>query len=175
MGYGNITRRSQEAPGSMNRVFEKDGIYLLIIGLSKGRRIQIGRLGHLSFHRGSYGYVGSARRGMKSRLSRHLKEEKPLHWHIDYLLQFAEIEIILFGQSMSDKECALAHELSLPFQFVPGFGSTDCRCMSHLFFSPHRRSLLRVGYDAFGRIGLTPRLYWKKRSIRAFDLDVFSG
>lgn len=159
----------------MKPLIQQGGIYLLIIGLSKGRRIQIGRLGHLSFHRGSYGYVGSARRGMKSRLHRHLKDEKPLHWHIDYLLQCAEIEIILYGQSLSDKECALAHELSLPFQFVPGFGSTDCRCMSHLFFSPHRSSLFRVGYDAFGWVGLTPGLYWKKRSIGAFDLDVLSG
>jgi len=159
----------------MNRLMEKGGIYLLIIGLSEGRWIQIGRLGHLFFHGGFYGYVGSARSGMKSRLHRHLKDEKPLHWHIDYLLQCSQIEIILYGQCTADRECALAHELSLTFHSVPGFGSTDCRCMSHLFFSPHRSSLFRVGYDAIGRVGLTPRLYWKKRSMGAFDLDVLSG
>ena len=160
---------------SMNAMGEIAGIYLLMIRLHRGRWIQIGGMGYRFFHRGSYGYVGSARRGMRSRLNRHLKNVKRLHWHIDHLLRYGEIEAIVYGQCLSDKECMLANELSRIFQFLPGFGSTDCRCLSHLFFLPHRRPLVRVGYRSFRRIGLTPRLYWKKPSMKLLNLDLTSG
>lgn len=164
--------------GSFEIIHKPDGdsgIYLLVIRLYGPRWIQIGGLGYRFFHRGSYGYVGSARRGMMSRLNRHLKEKKRLHWHIDYLLRYAEIVAIIYGECYSDKECMLANELSRIIQFLPGFGSSDCRCTSHLVFSPHQRTLVRVGYGSFGRIGLIPRLYWKKPSMKVFDLDFNNG
>jgi Uri superfamily endonuclease len=151
------------------------GIYLLIVGLHEPRWIRIGGLGYRLFRRGSYGYVGSALRGMRSRLDRHLKDVKRLHWHIDYLLRYADIEAIAYGQCRRDEECGLANQLSSVFQSIPGFGSTDCRCPSHLFFSRYRSPLTRVGYSSFRRIGLTPRPYWKKPHIRAFDLDLDCG
>jgi Uri superfamily endonuclease len=154
---------------------EIGGIYLLIIGLHEPRWIQIGGLGYRLFRRGSYGYVGSALRGMRSRLDRHLKNAKRLHWHIDYLLRYADIEAIVYGQYRRDEECGLANQLSSVFQSIPGFGSTDCRCSSHLFFSRYRSPLTRVGYSSFRRIGLTPRPYWKKPHIRALDLDLDGG
>ena len=157
---------------SMARMVEMGGIYLLMIRLHGPRWIQIGGRGHRFFLRGSYAYVGSARRGMSSRLNRHLKDEKRLHWHIDYLLRYAEIEVIVFGECASDRECALANELSRSFQSILGFGSTDCRCTSHLFFSPHRSRLVRIGYRSLKRIGLAPRLYWKKPSIGIAALDL---
>ncbi len=109
---------------------------------------------------------------MRPRLNRHLKDVKKLHWHIDYLLRYAKIEIILYGQCYSDKECLLANELSRTFKLLPGFGSTDCRCTSHLFFSSQRGFLVRVGYGSFRRIGLIPRIYWRKPSMRSFSLDL---
>ena len=159
----------------MNPMVEIGGIYLLLIRLYRLRCIHVGGLGYRFFHRGSYGYVGSARRGMTSRLERHLNDVKRLHWHIDYLLRCAEIELIIYGQCCSDKECVFADELSRIFQYIPGFGSTDCRCSSHLFFCPHRRSLFKVGYGSFRRIGLTQRVYWKRPSIGVFDLDSDNG
>jgi len=89
--------------GSFEIIHKPDGdsgIYLLVIRLYGPRWIQIGGLGYRFFHRGSYGYVGSARRGMKSRLNRHLKEIKRLHWHIDYLLRYAEIVAIIYGSAI---------------------------------------------------------------------------
>jgi|GEM_PF-366636 Uri superfamily endonuclease len=148
------------------------GIYLLIIGLHDPRWIQIGGLGYRLFRRGYYGYVGSAIRGMRSRLDRHLKGVKRLHWHIDYLLRYADIDAIIYGQCRRDEECALANQLSSIFQSVPSFGSTDCRCSSHLFFSYRRSPLMKIGYSSFRRIGLTPHPYWKKPYIRASDLDL---
>jgi len=150
---------------------EIGGIYLLIIGLHEPRWIQIGGLGYRLFRRGSYGYVGSALRGMRSRLDRHLKNAKRLHWHIDYLLRYADIEHIVYGQCRRDEECVLANQLSSIFQSIPGFGSADCRCSSHLFFSHHRSPLMRIGYSSFRRIGLTPCPYWKKPYIRTSDLN----
>ncbi|MFQ5843223.1 MAG: DUF123 domain-containing protein [Thermodesulfobacteriota bacterium] len=69
----------------------------------------------------------------------------------------------------------LAKELGRIFKFLPGFGCTDCSCPSHLFFFPHRRNLVHGGHRSFGRIGLTPRLYWKKPSIRVFNLGLTGG
>ena len=146
-----------------------------MIHLHGPRGIRIGRLGHRFFRRGSYAYVGSARRGMSSRLNRHLKDKKRPHWHIDYLLRYAEIEAIVYGECASDKECALAAELSHSFRSVFGFGSTDCRCASHLFFSIHRSRLVRIGHGSLKRIGLAPRLYWKKPSIVISALDWENG
>jgi Uri superfamily endonuclease len=153
----------------MNPMTEIGGVYLLLIRLGSPRWIQIGGLGYRSFRPGSYGYVGSGITGMKPRLDRHLKDVKKLHWHIDYLLRHAEIEGILYGQCRSDKECALADQLSQAFHSIPGFGSTDCRCTSHLFFSLDRSLLAKIGCGSFRRIELTPRLYWKKPHIGAFD------
>lgn len=160
---------------SMDPIGEIAGVYLLLIRLRKRRWVQIGATGYRFFLRGSYGYVGSARKGMRSRLNRHLKNAKRLHWHIDYLLQYGEVEAIVYGQCPSNRECMLANELRRTFKFLPGFGCTDCRCPSHLFFSPHRRILVRNGYWSFRRIGLTPRLYWKKPSMMLFNLDLTNG
>ena len=60
--------------------------YQLHIRLSRPICCQIGRLGRFDFPAGRYLYTGSARRNMAARLTRHLQREKPLRWHIDYLL-----------------------------------------------------------------------------------------
>jgi len=64
------------------------GTYALILHLSKKlERIEIGKLGRFAFDAGFYVYVGSAfgPGGLKARLQRHLRTDKPLHWHIDLL------------------------------------------------------------------------------------------
>jgi hypothetical protein len=59
------------------------GIYALVLRLTGGRaRLRVGALGVLSFEPGYYCYVGSARRGLKARLQRHLRRSrKKKHWH----------------------------------------------------------------------------------------------
>jgi len=159
----------------MDSVTELGGIYLLLVRVPRHRVIEIGAMGQRLFHRGSYGYVGAARRGLRARLDRHRSALKKLHWHIDYLLQYGEIEAIVYAICSRDRECLLANQLGNFLQYVPGFGSSDCRCPSHLFLSPRRRILARVGCESFRRIGLIPRLYWKKPSIRASDTSVKGG
>ncbi len=111
------------------------GSYILLIKLPTEQTIGIGSLNVVPFPGGYYAYVGSAMGGFKSRLNRHLKSNKKPHWHIDYLLQKASINSIILCETNDRAECAVAQALSRQFDSIPGFGSSDCKCRSHLFFA----------------------------------------
>lgn len=109
--------------------------YFLFIRLDGDSEIQVGKQGLRTFRRGFYVYVGRAKRGVIKRLRRHLRRKKRNHWHIDFLLEVGKVEgIVLFE---GDEECFLATFL-LQHPCVrydlPGFGSSDCSCRSHLFY-----------------------------------------
>ena len=108
---------------------------MLLIQLPEEQTITIGSLKAIYFPRGYYAYVGSAMGGFKSRLNRHLKSNKKPHWHIDYLLEKASISEIILSETKDRVECAVAQALSHQFDSIPGFGSSDCKCRSHLFFA----------------------------------------
>ena len=111
------------------------GSYVILIRLPKAQTITIGSLSDVYFPRGYYAYAGSALSGVKSRLNRHFSRNKKRHWHIDYLLQKASITDIIIGESEGKVECAMAQALSAQFNSIPGFGSSDCHCPSHLFYA----------------------------------------
>jgi len=111
------------------------GSYVLLIELTKEQTITTGSLKAIYFPRGYYAYVGSAMGGFKSRLNRHLRSDKKPHWHIDYLLEKASISEIILCKTNDRVECAMAQALSCQFDSIPGFGSSDCKCRSHLFFA----------------------------------------
>ncbi|MFH1640090.1 MAG: GIY-YIG nuclease family protein [Chloroflexota bacterium] len=111
------------------------GSYLLLIRLAEAQKIRVGALGTIEFRAGFYAYVGSAMGGFGSRLRRHLRKDKKAHWHIDYLLEQASVEYVIISASNMRTECAIARTLSLGFASVAGFGSSDCRCRSHLFYA----------------------------------------
>lgn len=114
---------------------EAKGCYVLIIRSPENGTITVGSLGERQFQAGYFTYVGSALGGLKARLARHLRQEKKLHWHIDYLVQQAVIEDIIVVETAEPVECAIARTLSDSFPVIPNFGSSDCRCPGHLFFS----------------------------------------
>lgn len=95
--------------------------------LSHDTEIEVGKLGSILFKKGTYIYVGSA--PSEKRLERHLREDKKLHWHIDYLLEKALTTKIYI---VKGKECEVAQKIDLPC--IKGFGCSDCRCDSHLFY-----------------------------------------
>jgi Uri superfamily endonuclease len=132
------------------------GSYILLIKLPEETTIAAGRLGPVLFRRGHYAYVGSALGGLKQRLDRHLRAEKKLHWHIDYLLEKARIDGIVTCETDERTECAIANALSEQFESVPGFGSSDCRCHSHLFFS--NTKMMKLVMSAVEKLGLRPAL-----------------
>ena len=111
------------------------GSYVLLIKLTEEQTITAGSLKAIYFPRGYYAYVGSAMGGFKSRLNRHLKSNKKPHWHIDYLLEKASISEIILCETNDRVECTIAQALNSQFDSIPGFGSSDCKCRSHLFFA----------------------------------------
>ena len=113
------------------------GIYHLIIFLSEDKIIKIGKFGTFHFLKGFYVYTGSAMGGVESRLARHCRKNKRLHWHIDYLLLHSEIIKIIIYPTRERLECELNQKiLSLPDCkiLIMGFGSSDCNCISHLAY-----------------------------------------
>lgn len=124
-------------PGTIPK---KPGIYSLAIFLEKDNKIKIGSLGVKPFKRGLYAYVGSGRGpgGLKTRISRHIRENKKTYWHIDYLLKNKASNVIkvYFFLTTNDLECYLVEKIaSHGANFaIKTFGSSDCNCNSHLFW-----------------------------------------
>jgi len=83
------------------------GAYQLLIRLNEARRIRVGKLGTFDFPAGWYVYTGSAMNGLTARIARHLRREKRLHWHIDYLLQHARVVGVKKYLTTARKECSL--------------------------------------------------------------------
>jgi Uri superfamily endonuclease len=79
--------------------------------------------------------------GFESRINYHLREKKKSRWHIDYLLQQALIKEIILWETEERVECLLAQTLSQEFHPIPGFGCSDCRCNSHLYFEAEKGKL----------------------------------
>ena len=131
------------------------GSYILLIQLPEEQTVTIGSLKAIHFPRGYYAYVGSAMSGLKSRLSHHLKESKKPRWHIDYLLQRAPISSIILCEAKQRIECNIAQALNHQFDSIPGFGCSDCRCRSHLFFSTEEmKSIIMATLNS---LGMKPR------------------
>lgn len=124
----------------------KKGNYLLLLFIEKEEKIQVGKLGNFVFQKGWYCYVGSAMNNLEARIARHLKKEKKLRWHIDYLRTHAgEVEVISLETSVN-QECQLNKLVAFKADVTPirKFGSSDCGCFSHLhFFHKKPYSLLK--------------------------------
>jgi Uri superfamily endonuclease len=118
-----------------NRLQDQKGSYVLLIQLPLEEAIATGSLKTIHFSAGHYAYVGSALGGLKPRLNRHLRPNKKLHWHIDYLLTKASVRNLILVETPGRFECTIAQALSRRFHSIPNFGASDCRCHSHLFFA----------------------------------------
>ncbi|MEM2342070.1 MAG: GIY-YIG nuclease family protein [Candidatus Bathyarchaeia archaeon] len=96
--------------------------------------MRVGRLGYLSFDNGIYAYVGSAQNNLKMRVARHFRKKKRIFWHIDHLLssEHAKILEVFFKVAPKAEECRTAETLRETGEAIRGFGSSDCRCVSHL-------------------------------------------
>jgi Uri superfamily endonuclease len=122
------------------RPVSNSGVYVLWLYLPEARTIAVGRLGVFPFLAGIYSYSGSAQRNLQQRLDRHGRLDKKHRWHIDYLRQECCYlgHAVLYDQA-KETECALTKQLlRIPTAryVVPGFGSSDCSCVSHLIHIP---------------------------------------
>ena len=120
--------------------------------------IVIGRQPKIHFPGGYYAYVGSALGGFKSRLNHHLRGNKRPHWHIDYLLEKASINSIILGETTEKMECAIAQALKCQFDSIPGFGASDCKCHSHLFFATDESQIKLTIMATLDLLGMPLRL-----------------
>lgn len=128
----------------------KKGTYALILALDKDAPIAVGKLGVFSFPAGYYLYVGSGLNGLFSRISRHVRGVKKIHWHIDYLMQKARATEVWYIVSEHRLECVWAQAAAnMPRALVAiaGFGSSDCNCHSHLVYFSSKPS-----FETFCRI-----------------------
>jgi len=114
---------------------EKKGTYCIVFRFNSFSFATRGRK-RFSLKEGLYVYVGSAfgTGGLRGRILRHLKKDKPKHWHFDFITthpSFEPLEIWLFEEQKV--ECKVASLIGETAEPVNGFGSTDCSCSSHLF------------------------------------------
>jgi Uri superfamily endonuclease len=121
------------------------GSYVLAIPLKKPCRVQAGKLPEREFREGIYLYIGRAKKNLRGRLFRHMRAEKKLFWHIDYFLRYAPIKKIWCRLDFFS-ECQIASDIIGAYKEdcfpIPGFGSSDCRCSSHLIHCYGANSLL---------------------------------
>ena len=111
--------------------------YILIIKVTRNARIAVGRLEDTEFEKGLYLYIGSAKTGPDKRIARHRIKQKKLHWHIDYILSAEQTSVLEVWTKEANEECATARK----FTTIPeteivrnGIGSSDCKCLTHLYF-----------------------------------------
>jgi len=150
--------------------YSMQGVYTLIILLSKGKEISVGKLGSAFFPKGYYVYTGSALgRGQSSlfrRVGRHLLKRKKRHWHIDYLLNVKEAKVIniILSETTLRKENDVVGKLESNPELkavMKGFGSSDCRkkCIAHLhYFGLELGNLENLVCEAHRSIGLYPKV-----------------
>jgi sugar fermentation stimulation protein A len=118
----------------LQKEVEDRGSYILILRLPVGKKLNIGKLGRIEFKAGYYLYAGSAQKNLTQRLERHKRERKKLFWHIDYLRAHAEVHLALPIRASDPLECELGQALKKISNWkVPGFGCSDCSCISHLY------------------------------------------
>lgn len=108
---------------------------MLVISVRKDTRLDVGALGNLSLSRGLYIYVGSAQNNLENRVLRHFRMDKKRYWHIDYLLESEDAKItnVFYNKKGKTEECQLAKKIEKENISIEGFGSSDCKCGSHLF------------------------------------------
>jgi Uri superfamily endonuclease len=97
--------------------------------------VDVGALGAVNFERGLYAYVGSAQNALEKRVARHLGKVKRKFWHIDYLLDNvgAKVLKIFWKEAEKLEECQISTKVKERGISISGFGSSDCKCESHLF------------------------------------------
>ena len=117
----------------------KHGTYALVMACCSDPKVKVGKLGQLRLQTGFYVYVGSAfgPGGLKARIAHHIKISERPHWHIDYLRPAMDLTEIWFTHDSRHREHQWARMLTNFRQTtipISGFGASDCRCNSHLFF-----------------------------------------
>ncbi|MHB1318578.1 MAG: GIY-YIG nuclease family protein [Anaerolineae bacterium] len=136
------------------------GSYVLVLRMPAACRLAIGRSLDAELDPGYYLYVGSALGGLRGRLQRYLTGPERIHWHIDYLLQVSRLCEIWYREGSERLECVWASRLrqgSGVAPAIPRFGSSDCRCPTHLLYAARRPSSVLLGEPAVQVLPIAPQ------------------
>ena len=119
------------------------GSYALILRCDHAQTITVGKLGDMRLRAGWYVYCGSAfgPGGVSARLRHHYRIASNPRWHLDYLRACCEpVEHWTTNDDANREHDWTAVLSALPGFSEPmtGFGSSDCRCATHLLFSAQR-------------------------------------
>lgn len=129
------------------------GIYLLVLESNEDFYISNKNFTNYKFKKGFYYYVGSAQRNLTARIQRHLKEEKKIKWHIDFLTtnkNIKIIDVICFENETKEFECILSLKIENQIrniEIIENFGNSDCKiCKTHLYYTQkrHTRELIKL-------------------------------
>ncbi len=129
------------------------GSYLLVLENATRREIPVGKLGLVRFEAGYYVYVGSGMNGVDERVARHRSIMKRHHWHIDRItpapMRITRVYIIRSKLRLED--CLVERMERIAPHSIQGFGSSDSRKSSHLFYFPdppnHHRDFMDLVMD----------------------------
>lgn len=151
------------------------GSYILVIDLAKSVSLEVGRLGTCQVPAGLYLYCGSAMNGLEGRIRRHLRQTRKLHWHIDYLTSAAKVTEVWWLVSEERWECRWAEAIAgMGGEIVArGFGSSDCRCSTHLLRLQNAHYLAEARRDLFpGDAGASHGVWTmdEKQNSQSFEL-----
>jgi sugar fermentation stimulation protein A len=139
------------------------GSYLMIFYNDFPFKKEIGALGEREFKKGYYVYVGSALNALDQRIKRHLRRNKKIRWHLDYISPVEmKIEKVYPIRRHDRIEEKLARSLlEICDGFIRGFGASDSNVPSHLFYFSERpfrrRSFLNLVLDF--RMGVGNKYY----------------
>lgn len=123
--------------GPLEHLMEsRPGTYSLLLALEAPIKLEVGSLGRIQFESPFYMYFGSAfgPGGLEARIRHHLRSVRRTHWHIDYLRQVARVVGVWYSIDSARFECDWANAAAALRGASPvtRFGSSDCRCQSHL-------------------------------------------
>lgn len=136
------------------------GTYVLLLFLERDKDIIIGRRKNSSsilFQAGYYAYAGSAHGpgGLRSRIRRHLRQDKKSIWHIDYLRKEAvPVEVWVHAhEKKQEKIRSDALTCMKGSHPVENFGNTDdmksrthlCRFKDRPCIRAFRRWVMQIG------------------------------
>jgi len=126
------------------------GAYVLLIDLGEPLSLDLPAFRGESLAPGLYGYCGSAfgPGGIRARVSRHLRSDKPMRWHVDHVTRAGRV--VQAGIRIGGRECDLVGELLARGgrAVLPGFGSSDCHgCPAHLLRMPDDERLPKEIFD----------------------------
>ena len=121
-------------------------------------KLEVGKKGEFSFNPGFHIYVGSALGpGGLKRTKRHINlsqnRDRNSRWHVDYLHLNPAFRLVsvVYTFTSARFECELASKIG--GDSISGFGCTDCKCSSHLFYRT-KNPLLEIN-EAFKSMGLS--------------------